>query len=76
MEMNNGVIHPSSGQEQGGLQLNLKDNVDQGPGMIFKNWFDQAVNNKEVVEANAMNLSTVGGNGRPHSRFVLLKEYN
>ena len=36
----------------------------------------QAVDHENVLEANAMNLATVDSNGKPHSRFVLLKDFN
>ncbi len=38
----------------------------------FQKWFDEAVHAR-VLEANAMTLSTVGPQGRPSSRVVLLK---
>ncbi len=38
----------------------------------FKTWFDEAIN-AEVLEANAMNLSTMGLDGFPNGRIVLLK---
>ncbi len=38
----------------------------------FQRWFDDALEN-QVVEPNAMTLSTVSANGRPSSRIVLLK---
>ncbi|MEY4766691.1 MAG: pyridoxamine 5-phosphate oxidase [Pseudomonadota bacterium] len=38
----------------------------------FHRWFDEAVKAKSV-EPNAMTLATVGGNGRPSTRVLLLK---
>ncbi|HMS35261.1 MAG TPA: pyridoxamine 5'-phosphate oxidase [Ignavibacteria bacterium] len=48
----------------------LKDPVQQ-----FDKWFSEAVTDK-IVEPNVMHLSTVGKNGRPSGRIVLLKGYD
>ena len=42
----------------------------------FADWFVQAQNNKVIVEANAVNLATVSGDGKPSNRMVLLKDYD
>ncbi|HYD82001.1 MAG TPA: pyridoxamine 5'-phosphate oxidase [Paucimonas sp.] len=39
----------------------------------FSKWFQEALA-AEVPEANAMSVSTVGKNGRPSSRIVLIKD--
>jgi pyridoxamine 5'-phosphate oxidase len=39
----------------------------------FRRWFDVAVAEPAVLEANAMQLATVGEDGRPSVRSVLLK---
>ena len=41
----------------------------------FSKWFDEAVAAK-VPEANAMSLATVGPNGRPASRIMLIKDFD
>ena len=46
--------------------------VDQHPIRQFEKWFGEALQS-EVLEPNAMNLSTVNANGKPSSRIVLLK---
>lgn len=46
----------------------LENPIDQ-----FKRWFDEALN-AQVIEPNAMHLSTVDSEGQPHGRIVLLKE--
>ncbi|MDW7691637.1 pyridoxamine 5'-phosphate oxidase [Flammeovirgaceae bacterium SG7u.111] len=46
--------------------------VDKNPLVQFKQWFDEAVSSN-IHEPTAMNLCTVGENGRPSSRIVLLK---
>lgn len=39
----------------------------------FQSWFDEAVR-LDVSEPNAMTLATVGANGRPSTRVVLVKD--
>jgi pyridoxamine 5'-phosphate oxidase len=51
--------------------LDVKD-VLPDPVKQFSKWFEEA-RKAEVLEANAMNLSTVNEQGRPTSRIVLLK---
>ncbi len=46
--------------------------VDKNPLVQFQQWFDEAVSSN-INEPTAMNLCTVGENGRPSSRIVLLK---
>ena len=45
------------------------------PVTQFAQWFDEALH-AEVPEPNAMGLSTVGENGRPSSRIVLIKDFD
>jgi pyridoxamine 5'-phosphate oxidase len=52
--------------------LDLKD-VNPNPIVQFKDWFKEAINS-EVLEVNAMTLSTIGLDGFPNGRVVLLKE--
>ena len=46
----------------------LADPVEQ-----FSKWFGEAIA-AQVPEANAMSVSTVGANGRPSSRILLIKD--
>lgn len=46
--------------------------VQADPLVQFQHWFDEAVHAK-VLEPNAMTLATVGPQGRPSTRVVLLK---
>ncbi|UJP64089.1 pyridoxamine 5'-phosphate oxidase [Mongoliitalea daihaiensis] len=46
--------------------------VAENPIQQFNQWFEEAIQAK-VMEANAMNLSTLGKDGFPNSRIVLLK---
>jgi pyridoxamine 5'-phosphate oxidase len=48
-------------------------NMGNDPLLEFKGWFQQALE-AEVLEANAMVISTVNASHRPSSRVVLLKE--
>jgi len=44
------------------------------PFGLFRQWFNDALKTEQPpVEANAMTLATVDGDGRPHCRIVLLK---
>jgi pyridoxamine 5'-phosphate oxidase len=49
--------------------------VHADPLVQFARWFDEAVKAK-IPEPNAMSAATVGTNGRPSSRIVLLKEFD
>lgn len=48
----------------------LKNPIDQ-----FKQWFEEALAS-EVLEPNGMVLGTIGKDGYPHGRVVLLKDVN
>jgi pyridoxamine 5'-phosphate oxidase len=58
--------------EPGGLS---RDELDQNPMLQFTNWLDEA-RLAGIVEANAMTLATVGTDGRPSQRMVLLKDHD
>lgn len=49
--------------------------VSKNPFQQFESWFDEALKS-EVLEPNAMVLSTVNSQNRPSQRTVLLKTYN
>jgi pyridoxamine 5'-phosphate oxidase len=51
--------------------INIED-LDPDPVEQARKWIDDAIA-AECVETNAMTLSTVGADGRPQSRFVLLR---
>lgn len=53
-------------------QLILED-TDPNPLLQFERWF-KAAQQSPVNEPNAMTLATVGENGRPKARIVLLKQ--
>ncbi|MES2024888.1 MAG: pyridoxamine 5'-phosphate oxidase [Pseudomonadota bacterium] len=49
--------------------------IDPDPVAQFAKWFDEALC-AEVPEPNAMSVSTVGENGRPSSRILLIKDFD
>lgn len=49
--------------------------VDPDPTVQFATWFRQAME-AGIPEANAMSVATVGADGRPSSRILLIKEFN
>ena len=58
-------------QEYTKFELDIST-VNTDPFEQFKKWFDEA-SASDILEPNAMCLSTVGENQRPSSRIVLLK---
>jgi pyridoxamine 5'-phosphate oxidase len=57
-------------------QASLDENgVDDDPIVQFTRWFEEAIQ-AEVGEPNAMNVATVGEDGRPTSRIVLVKQFD
>ncbi|WP_299520814.1 pyridoxamine 5'-phosphate oxidase [Winogradskyella sp.] len=58
--------------EKGELLLN---NVPENPLELFRDWFMEVDMHFNVEEANAMTVSTIGLDGYPKSRVVLLKRY-
>ena len=49
--------------------------VDPDPVVQFAAWFQQAMQ-AGIPEANAMSVATVGADGRPSSRILLIKDFN
>lgn len=52
----------------------LESNLDKDPFKTFADWFQDAENDPAVEETNAMSISTLGADGFPKTRVVLLKE--
>ena len=69
--MNNMNLHDIR-QDYSSQSLNEEDCTAQ-PLEQFQRWLSEAIQAK-VNEPTAMNLATVGDNGRPQARIVLLKE--
>lgn len=53
----------------------LEKNCPENPIELFKKWFINADESETVIEPNAMNLATIGLDGFPKNRIVLLKKY-
>ncbi len=53
----------------------LESNCPENPIELFQNWFITADNSQMVDESNAMTVSSIGIDGFPKSRVVLLKKY-
>jgi len=53
----------------------LISNVDENPIQQFQTWFYEVEKFGGIDEANAMTISTIGLDGFPKSRVVLLKKY-
>ncbi|QCX40003.1 pyridoxamine 5'-phosphate oxidase [Aureibaculum algae] len=53
----------------------LEENTPENPIELFRDWFLVADNDESVHEANAMNISTIGLDGFPKNRIVLLKKF-
>jgi len=53
----------------------LESNTPSNPIELFRDWFLQADNSEHVQEANAMNIATIGLDGYPKNRMVLLKKF-
>lgn len=54
----------------------LEEEIPQDPFELFNIWIKETETNKEVEEINTMSLSTIGLDGFPKTRVVLLKEYD
>ncbi|QTE22759.1 pyridoxamine 5'-phosphate oxidase [Polaribacter cellanae] len=53
----------------------LESNCPENPMELFQTWFRNAEASEAVEETNAMTISTVGKDGFPKSRVVLLKKF-
>ncbi|HNM31849.1 MAG TPA: pyridoxamine 5'-phosphate oxidase [Chitinophagales bacterium] len=53
----------------------LEEHCAINPFLQFKKWFDDAVQSN-ITEPNAMTLATVGNDGQPSARIVLLKSFS
>jgi pyridoxamine 5'-phosphate oxidase len=53
----------------------LESNCPENPMELFQNWFTRADDSQMVDESNAMTISSIGLDGFPKSRVVLLKKY-
>ena len=53
----------------------LETNIPEDPINLFNRWFHEVEDFGGVDEVNAMTISTIGLNGYPKSRVVLLKQF-
>lgn len=56
-------------------ELKEKD-IPEDPFGLFKTWFIEQENQNDGLEVNAMTVSSIGKDGFPKSRVVLLKEFD
>lgn len=54
----------------------LEEEILPHPFKLFKLWLDEVEASREVEEVNTMTVSTIGLDGFPKSRIVLLKEFD
>ncbi|MCF4101439.1 pyridoxamine 5'-phosphate oxidase [Gillisia sp. M10.2A] len=54
----------------------LEVDLPKNPLELFKNWFEYMESLDDSIEVNAMTVSTIGKDGFPKNRVVLLKEFN
>tara|TARA_B100000927_G_scaffold257107_1_gene224802 strand:- start:20 stop:664 length:645 start_codon:yes stop_codon:yes gene_type:complete len=59
--------------EKGTLDLR---HVSKNPLQLFQKWFFEAEESDAIDEANAMSLTTLGDDGFPRARVVLLKDFS
>lgn len=52
-----------------------EDNLPDGPITLFRDWFMEVEDYGGSAEVNAMTVSTIGLDGFPKSRVVLLKQF-
>ncbi|HEX3464856.1 MAG TPA: pyridoxamine 5'-phosphate oxidase [Candidatus Elarobacter sp.] len=50
--------------------------VASDPFEQFRGWLEEALHTEGIVEPNGMSVSTVGANGRPSARMVLLRQWD
>tara|TARA_R110002051_G_scaffold250747_2_gene310086 strand:+ start:4809 stop:5453 length:645 start_codon:yes stop_codon:yes gene_type:complete len=53
----------------------IESNIGDNPMQLFQKWFYETEASEGVDEPNAMTISTIGLDGFPKSRVVLLKKY-
>jgi pyridoxamine 5'-phosphate oxidase len=54
----------------------LETNIPEDPINLFNRWFYETEEFSDIEEVNAMTVSTIGLDGFPKSRVVLLKKFN
>ena len=54
----------------------LEQSINKDPYDLFQLWFNEVDTHFQDTETNAMTLSTIGNDGFPKSRVVLLKKFS
>jgi len=54
----------------------LESEIPENPMELFEDWFEEIEAIVKTIEVNAMTISTIGPNGFPKNRVVLLKEFS
>lgn len=54
----------------------LESNSPENPIELFSQWFEEVERAGGVEEPNAMSVNTIGVDGFPKTRIILLKKYN
>lgn len=54
----------------------LEAELPADPMILFKDWFEEVEEGRDPMEVNAMTISTIGKDGFPKNRVVLLKEFD
>lgn len=54
----------------------LESEIPEDPYLLFLDWFKEMESRKDPAEINIMSLATIGADGFPKNRIVLLKEFN
>ncbi len=54
----------------------IETSIPNDPFELFQKWFHEIETSKSYQETNAMTISTIGLDGFPKSRVVLLKQFN
>ncbi|WP_088340864.1 pyridoxamine 5'-phosphate oxidase [Robiginitalea sediminis] len=70
--MQKDLSHYRKTYEKGAL---TEDSTPENPMELFRDWFHQAEGDPGADEANTMMVSTIGLDGYPKSRIVLLKKF-
>ena len=73
MEMKNNIGHLRRSYDKHTLE---ESELEKTPINLFEKWFQEAVQNNEIDEPNAMTISTLGRDGFPRGRVVLLKAFS
>lgn len=71
--MQKNLGHYRKSYDKGSL---LETDVSDSPFVLFERWFLEVDNYFPEIETNAMTLSTLGLDGFPKGRVVLLKQYS